>query len=127
MADQARARARPCQPGVELPLFPAMKPVRAGHQARTVTHERARPRTSANDGALARLLTVRQVCDRLQCGRTYVYKLLEQRVLRAVKLGRLTRVPLSEVEDFIARRVAAAEDAAAGRQIPSSGVALGPP
>ena len=126
MADRARTRSP--QSGGELPLFAGVEvPIPAVRGARTSPDWRARTRTAANAGDSARLLTIRQVCDRLQCGRTYVYALLERRTLRAVKLGRLRRVPLSELEDFIARRVAAAEDDVAGPQTPSSGAPLSPP
>ena len=126
MADQARARSG--HPGGELPLFAGVEvPVPAVRRARASPDGRARTRTAANAGDSARLLTIGQVCDRLQCGRTYVYALLERRALRAVKLGRLRRIPLSELEDFIARRVAAAEDDAGGPQTRSSVSPLGPP
>ncbi len=74
------------------------------------------PRAPANTDGLrqqspdaderSRLLTVRQVCDHLQCSRTYAYELLQQGEIHALKLGRLTRIPLSELERFIAQRVA---------------------
>jgi excisionase family DNA binding protein len=49
------------------------------------------------------LLSVRDVCAALQCGRTFVYDLLQKGELRAIKLGRLTRIPRAVLEEFIAR------------------------
>ena len=51
----------------------------------------------------AALLSVRDVCAALQCGRTFVYDLLQKGELRAIKLGRLTRISRSVLEEFIAR------------------------
>jgi excisionase family DNA binding protein len=56
------------------------------------------------------LLTIRDVCAVLQCGRTFVYDLLQKGELRAIKLGRLTRIPRAVLEEFIAR----SEDRALG-------------
>lgn len=55
-----------------------------------------------------RLLTVDEVCDRLHCSRTYLYGVLQAGEMGAVKLGRLTRIPLSELEKFIAHKRASA-------------------
>jgi excisionase family DNA binding protein len=49
------------------------------------------------------LLSVRDVCVALQCGRTFVYELLQKGELRAIKLGRLTRISRAVLEEFIAR------------------------
>ena len=49
------------------------------------------------------LLSVRDVCVALQCGRTFVYELLQKGELRAIKLGRLTRISRTVLEEFIAR------------------------
>ena len=58
------------------------------------------------------LLSVRDVCAALQCGRTFVYDLLQKGELRAIKLGRLTRIPRAALEEFIARSEDRALDAA---------------
>jgi excisionase family DNA binding protein len=49
------------------------------------------------------LLSVSDVCSALQCGRTFVYELLQKGELRAIKLGRLTRISRAVLEEFIAR------------------------
>jgi excisionase family DNA binding protein len=51
------------------------------------------------------LLDVREVGEALGCGKTYVYELIGRGELRAIKLGRLTRVPLSAIEEFVNRKV----------------------
>lgn len=51
-----------------------------------------------------RLLSVGDVCCALQCGRTFVYELLQKGELHAIKLGRLTRIAPAGLEDFIARQ-----------------------
>ena len=64
------------------------------------------PPTTSSPNAAATpvvLLSVRDVCAALQCGRTFVYDLLQKGELRAIKLGRLTRIPRAVLEDFIAR------------------------
>ncbi len=47
------------------------------------------------------LLTVREVASMLGCGRTLVYDLIGARELPVVKVGRLTRVPIDAVDQFI--------------------------
>jgi excisionase family DNA binding protein len=48
------------------------------------------------------LLSVTDVCLLLQCGRTFVYQLLQTGELRRIKLGRLTRISRNELEVFLA-------------------------
>src|SRR5437660_1081609 len=98
----AERRTRRVSQGQEALPFPSPTP----HAPRPQAHERERPRASGTNDDRSRLLTIRQVCDRLQCGRTYTYALMQQGALRAVKLGRLTRIPLSELEEFVAHRIA---------------------
>jgi excisionase family DNA binding protein len=50
------------------------------------------------------LLDVVEVAGVLGCGRTYVYELINRGELRPVKLGRLTRIPVASVEDFVRRK-----------------------
>ena len=52
-----------------------------------------------------RLLTVLEVADMLGCGRTLVYDLIGSRQLPVVKVGRLTRVPVVAVDDFVSKHV----------------------
>lgn len=58
------------------------------------------------------LLSVRDVCVALQCGRTFVYELLRKGELRAIKLGRLTRISRAVFEEFIARSESRTPDSA---------------
>jgi excisionase family DNA binding protein len=105
MSDWGRPRADASAEA--LPLFSAITqavPVDTQTWTRANGRVQRRASTSTSDGA--RLLTVDDVCNRLQCGRTYVYALLQKGTLRAVKLGRLTRIPLAELEEFIAHKVA---------------------
>jgi excisionase family DNA binding protein len=64
------------------------------------------------------LLSVRDVCAALQCGRTFVYDLLQKGELRAIKLGRLTRISRAVLEEFIARSEGRALDGAWVEQHP---------
>jgi excisionase family DNA binding protein len=58
------------------------------------------------DGVWRRaLLTVPEVAFMLGCGRTLVYELIGSRQLPIVKIGRLTRVPVDAVDDFVRARV----------------------
>ena len=54
------------------------------------------------------LLTVREVAFALGCGRTSVYALIAKGELPTVKVGRLTRIPVSAIAAFVARGVAGA-------------------
>jgi len=56
------------------------------------------------------LLSVRDVCVALQCGRTFVYELLRRGDLRPIKLGRLTRISRNELNAFLRGKEAAAAD-----------------
>jgi excisionase family DNA binding protein len=53
--------------------------------------------------ARAVLLTVREVADRLGCGRTFVYELISSGALETVKLGRLRRVPVAALDALVER------------------------
>ena len=54
------------------------------------------------------LLTVREVAFALGCGRTSVYALIARGEIPTVKVGQLTRVPVSAVAQFVSRGVAGA-------------------
>ena len=58
--------------------------------------------------ARAVLLTVREVAERLGCGRTFVYELISTGELETVKLGRLRRVPAAAVDALVERHKASA-------------------
>jgi len=47
------------------------------------------------------VLTVKQVCERLNLSRSKVYELLAAGRLHAIKVGRMTRIPRQELERFI--------------------------
>jgi excisionase family DNA binding protein len=66
------------------------------------------------------MLSVNDVCRALQCGRTSVYELLKRGELRAVKIGRLTRISPVVLEEFIAQ-----SECATTEQTPSSGRRVG--
>jgi excisionase family DNA binding protein len=65
------------------------------------------------------LLSVSDVCVALRCGRTFVYDLLQKGELRAIKLGRLTRISRAVLEEFIARSESPALDSARDEQYPA--------
>lgn len=50
---------------------------------------------------MERLLTVRQVADRLALSRSTIYNLMECGALRYAKIGRARRIPSTEVERLI--------------------------
>jgi excisionase family DNA binding protein len=51
------------------------------------------------------LLTVSQVMERLQLGRTAVYDLIRTRQLASLTLGRARRIPTHALTDFIHTRL----------------------
>ena len=51
------------------------------------------------------LLTVEEAARRLGIGKTLAWELVWQGVLPSVRLGRCVRIPLSALEEWIARRV----------------------
>lgn len=55
--------------------------------------------------ATTELLTVPQVMERLQLGRTAVYDLLRTRQLASLTLGRARRIPTHALTDFIHTRL----------------------
>lgn len=52
------------------------------------------------------LLTVEQVAERSQVGRTKVYALIRDGEIKSVKIGRLRRVPVSAVDEWISNLAA---------------------
>jgi excisionase family DNA binding protein len=60
----------------------------------------------------ATLLSINDVCLALQCGRTFVYELLQKGELRPIKLGRLTRISQAELNAFLAAKETDAADRA---------------
>lgn len=47
------------------------------------------------------LLTVEEAAEALALGRTKVYELLESGSLRSVKIGRLRRIPVQALHEFV--------------------------
>jgi excisionase family DNA binding protein len=54
------------------------------------------------------LLTIPQVCERLQLGRSSIYLLIADGRLATLRFGRAVRVPLASVEQLIRERLAEA-------------------
>jgi excisionase family DNA binding protein len=52
------------------------------------------------------LLTVPEAAARLSLGRSKVYELLTRGELQAVRIGRAVRIPVAELEHFVARLAA---------------------
>jgi excisionase family DNA binding protein len=73
---------------------------------------RARPHTTQPEGEPRELLRVEDAAARLSIGRTYMFALIRDGVVESVKLGRLRRVPVDALTDYIAH-LAATQHAAA--------------
>src|ERR1039457_6454838 len=70
-------------------------------------------RPSHEDGIRVRalLITVSEAAERLGCGRTFVYELINAGELESFKLGRLRRVPVAALDALVERlRVSARDD-----------------
>ena len=48
------------------------------------------------------LLTIEKTCERLSIGRTSAFMAIRDGRLRAVKIGRATRIPSSALDEFLA-------------------------
>lgn len=51
-----------------------------------------------------RLLTVKQACESLQLSRPIVYDLIHAGKIRSISVGRIHRIPVQAIEEFIAGR-----------------------
>lgn len=51
------------------------------------------------------LLTVEEVAKAMGLGRTYVYELVMRREIRSIKLGRKRRIPVTALDEFVARQL----------------------
>ena len=49
----------------------------------------------------ARLLTVEQAAERIEVSKSQIYVLLKEGTLGSVKIGRLRRIPTTEVDRYI--------------------------
>ena len=66
--------------------------------------------TESGDGTTptgVRLLSPETAAEILGCGRSHMYRLIAEGAVRSVKVGRLRRVPSSEVDAYIGRLLAA--------------------
>ncbi len=52
------------------------------------------------------LVDIREAARILGCGRSLVYEFIGSGQLAVVKLGHLTRIPVTVLEEFVARRIA---------------------
>jgi excisionase family DNA binding protein len=89
-------------------LFFDEPPVRDNADARLPSVTSVRASHLRPMRARALLLTVREVAERLGCGRTFVYDLISSGELETVKLGRLRRVPVAALDALVERLRAAA-------------------
>jgi excisionase family DNA binding protein len=60
----------------------------------------------------APLLTVAEVCQRLRLGKSKVFELVATKQLESLKIDGARRFTEDQLNDFIARRIAAAEASA---------------
>lgn len=51
------------------------------------------------------LLTVEEVAQAMGLGRTFVYELVMRREILSIKLGRKRRIPVTALNDFVARQL----------------------
>lgn len=56
------------------------------------------------------LVTVEQAADHLAVGRSTVYGLIASGEIRHVKIGRSTRIPFSELEEYVERLLEEEDD-----------------
>jgi excisionase family DNA binding protein len=75
----------------------------------TATPESVRRHHKPSPSGERRLLDIREVAELLGCSRSYVYVLLSSGQIRSLKVGKLTRVPLEAVSEFIDRKLMEAD------------------
>ncbi len=63
---------------------------------------RSMTKTTKDPETYPRLLTVRQACACLQLSKPTVYDLIHSGRLRSVSVGRVHRIPVQAIEEFIA-------------------------
>ena len=49
------------------------------------------------------LITVEEMAARLSIGRTIAWELVRKRKIRSVKIGRTRRVPITAIQEYVAR------------------------
>ncbi|HXC75685.1 MAG TPA: helix-turn-helix domain-containing protein [Candidatus Acidoferrum sp.] len=84
-------------------LFFDERPARQNADVRLQPVRSVRSSQERGIRALALLLTVPEVAERLGCGRTFVYELISTGELETVRLGRLRRVPVTALDALIER------------------------
>jgi excisionase family DNA binding protein len=57
------------------------------------------------------LLTVEQAAEKLQIGRSMAYQLIAAGELASIKIGRVRRVPVRAIEEYVERLAADAQTA----------------
>ena len=59
----------------------------------------ATPRTDTGSGEI--VLTVEEAADRLRVGRTTMYALVTSGAIRSVSIGRLRRIPVDALHEYV--------------------------
>lgn len=72
-----------------------------------VDEEPGRAASSATDALVVDVATAMRL---LCCGRTLIYELIRTHQLQAVKIGRLTRIPMASLRELVDRKLAEAAD-----------------
>jgi excisionase family DNA binding protein len=67
--------------------------------------ENSRSVPSTDVSAVRLLLTIEEAAVALSLGRTFVYELVMRREIPSIKLGRKRRIPVSALNDFVARQL----------------------
>ncbi len=49
------------------------------------------------------LITVEEMAARLSIGRTVAWELVRKRTIKSVKIGRTRRVPITAIQEYVAR------------------------
>ncbi len=56
------------------------------------------------------LFTVKEVCARLKCSRSFVWKLMDDKLLKYNAIGALRRIPASSLSELVRRTTVRQED-----------------
>ena len=68
-----------------------------------LTHPTNRENSGDSTAPLASLISTQQVADRLGVSRSQVYALIRKDQFQVCKIGRLTRIRIEEVDQYIQR------------------------
>jgi excisionase family DNA binding protein len=69
------------------------------------SHEPTAPQHPAHSTPERVLLTAEEAAERLGIGRTFMFKLIRAGEIESVQIGRLRRVPASEIQNYADRLV----------------------